>query len=169
MVHLIVTNGVLMTSRDFEEAIDGAGGLILGQRERQHTVVEFSPERGVVEGGPELQTEAVVALHGFEMQRLPIDAHDLGFARSHDEVRAADFDGDSGGLDSGDVNIEFHGIGLFATVIARLAVFRIDGISSGPAATLGRSELDNCVHGDGGMKQVRKTSELWLRASGFLN
>ena len=119
--------------------------VLLGKRYGEHACFEVRFHRGIVEGVAKPQTQAVVALRAFEMKRLPIHADHMRFARGDDQVGSTNFEGNAGGIDTGNVNDEFHGIKLFPAVIARLAIFRIE-IPSGAAARPGSGSWDDGVH-----------------------
>lgn len=109
--------------------------------------MQFGVKGSVVEIVAEAQAQAVVALHFFEMERLPVCPHEVRFARSDDEVGSVDVNGDLGGSHAGDVDGEFHGIGKFPAVVVRLPVVRLSGIPHSATATEGDGGRDDRVHG----------------------
>lgn len=144
-VHQIVTSRV-MGSCDRGPASRRTGALFLGHSEGEHAVFKTRVQGGVVEGMAESQAQSIIALGIFEMESLPIHAHHMRFAGGDDEIGSTDFDGDAGSIHTWHVNDEFHGIGLFPAVIARLAVFRIE-IPDGSAVRPDSVGLDDRVHG----------------------
>lgn len=64
-----------------------AGGRTRFRRDdRQHAFAEISLEFIKVEPIAETQSELIVVLHAFEVERLPVDPYDVRFARGDDEV-----------------------------------------------------------------------------------
>jgi hypothetical protein len=102
---------------------------------------------GEVEVVTEPQLQPVVALRGFEVQRLPVDADEMRFAGRDGQIGAVAFDIDTRGVDSGEVHDDFHRVRLLVALIAGLTE-RLNGRPSrAMLASAGYGWIYDRVHG----------------------
>lgn len=109
--------------------------------------MDFGVQRGVVETVTQAEAQLVIALGGFQVKRLPVDAHEMRFAGGDGEVGAARFDLDAGGLHTRDVDRKAHGSGLLAAVVARLTEGAMSGIRAARTTAGGTAGFDDRMHG----------------------
>lgn len=89
---------------------------------RQHTVAEIGLEFVEIKIEAQAELELIVVLHPFEVERLPVDSHHVGFAGGDDEVRSAGGDLDSVGLDARNEHSQFQPAGQVGAFKVWLAV-----------------------------------------------
>ena len=118
------------------------------QRDGEDAVMDLGMQGGIFQPVTEPEAELVIALGALEVEGLPVDAHEMRFARGDDQVGGSGCDIHAGGVDAGDVDGEFHGVGMILAVIAWLAKIRHGRRNFRKRQTSGRTEgMDDRVHG----------------------
>lgn len=120
--------------------------------QRQYALDEFCLQASVVDGAAESKHQLIVTLGTFQVERLPIDAHQVSLAGRDDQVWASASDFHPGGIYAGHINGEFHGLGMLRTVVMRLAERLLFGSTPGKTATaaVGFQRVDDRMHGKRG-------------------
>ena len=103
-------------------AIDGC--LHFWCNDGQHALTKVGLEFIKVESVAEAQPELVIVLHPFEVEGLPVDPYDVGFACRDDKIGPAGGDFHPAGFDARDEHEQFQGKRQFAALKVGLTVFR---------------------------------------------
>ena len=111
-------------------------------------MINLSAECRVIDAVSEPEPKMVVALDGFQMQRLPVYPDEMSFSGCNQKIRTAGFDFNARCLDAWNVHGQSDRVRELAAVVARLAkVRRFDGRFRAETATGGRAGIDDRMHG----------------------